>query len=108
MDIRGRGIRLMWTSVRYEKACLSKKERTTCIGNRKSVENPKRFNVKNARKRDSINNESYFALRFLRKAKPPKPRSKRVDGSGTCEPSMANAEKFLLPERMTQSPWSTR
>ena len=42
-----------------------------------------RFNVKRTRKRDSINNERYFALRFLRKAKLPKPSSKSVDGSGT-------------------------
>ena len=43
---------------RYEKDCLSKKERTTCIGNGNSGENPtrrvgatarqERFNVKNA------------------------------------------------------------
>ncbi len=32
--------------------------------------NTKRFNVKETRKRDSINTQSYFALRFLRKAKP--------------------------------------
>jgi len=36
---------------RYEKDCLSKKERTTCIGNVNSGENPKRFNVKRARLR---------------------------------------------------------
>ncbi len=35
---------------RYEKDCLSKKERTTCIGNGNSGENPKRFNVKRAGK----------------------------------------------------------
>jgi len=40
----------------------------------------KRFNGERERK----SAQSYFALRFLRKAKPPKPSSKSVDGSGTA------------------------
>ena len=39
---------LMEQGFRYEKNCLSKKERTTCIGNGNSGENPKGFNGKNA------------------------------------------------------------
>jgi hypothetical protein len=66
---------------RYEKDCLSKKERTTCIGNGNSGENPNRFNVERARKGDSINTQRYFALRFIRSAKPPEPSSQIMVGS---------------------------
>ncbi len=72
---------------RYEKDCLSKKERTTCIGNAvvghpvdgNSGENPKRFNVKG----DKISTKSYFAPRLLLNITAPRPRSKSVAGSGT-------------------------
>jgi len=51
-----------------------------------SGKNPKQLNMKRVRKRDSINTQRYFTLRFIcnacpersRRAKPPKPRSKRV------------------------------
>jgi len=41
----------------------------TCIGNGNSGENPNRFNMKRARKRDNISTQSYLALGFLCKAK---------------------------------------
>ena len=40
---------IMEQGFRYEKDCLSKKERATCIGNGNSGENPKRFNVERTR-----------------------------------------------------------
>ncbi len=40
---------------RYEKECLSKKERTTGIGNGKSGDNTNGFNVERARKRENQN-----------------------------------------------------
>jgi hypothetical protein len=42
----------MEQGVRYEKDYLSKKERTTCIGNGNSGENPNRFNVKRTRRKE--------------------------------------------------------
>jgi len=50
-------------------------------------ENPKRFNVERARKRDSINSQSYFALRFLRKACPE--RSRRANPPNKSSKSVA-------------------
>ena len=41
---------LMEQGFRYEKDCLSKKERTTCIGNGNSGENPNRFNEERTKK----------------------------------------------------------
>ena len=65
--LSGRGSLTMPTKIN----CLSKKkEKTTCIGKGNSEENPNRFNVKRARKRDNISTQSYFAPCFLRKAKP--------------------------------------
>ncbi len=74
---------------RYEKDCLSKKEKTSCIGYGNSVKNPNRFNVRNARKRDSINNESYFALSFFLNITKNNSNSKTIDDFVTTEPARA-------------------
>ncbi len=75
--------------------CLSNKEETTCIGNGNSGENPKRFNVKNARRRDSIKNESYFALCFVLNITKNNSNSKTIDGFVTTEPARATCQRNL-------------
>jgi len=87
---------------RYEKDCLSKKERTTCIGNGNSGENLKQFNVKRMRKTaykekgaaiyDALN-IFIFALalkqtkseltHFLRSSKPPRAKRQIVAATAT-------------------------
>jgi len=57
---------------------------------RNSGENPKRFNVKNARKRDSISTQSYFGLRLLANITIYNPNSESIDSFVTTEPARAS------------------